>query len=159
MKALALSLAVSLLCLASCGKSSGPPRLEGAWLGEGEFSVSAGSKGVKAQLEILSDGTYRFLILEPRILMMAGVEKGNWSRDGELLTLTPVNEKKEGDDSKKSVLETLRKSSPEKLRVKKLIIADDLSSLTLSDGPLALQFTPNEEATQRLEEAGDVTTN
>jgi hypothetical protein len=112
---------------------------------------------VKAQLEILSDGTYRFLILEPKVLMLAGMEKGKGSREGALLTLSPFNGKAEEDDARKSVLEMLRKSSPENLRVKQLTLADDLRSMSLSDGPLELELTPNAEATRKLEEAGEVT--
>ena len=153
MKALTLFLILFVVCLTSCSE---PSQLEGAWLGEGTFSVSAGSKKVKAQLEILSDGTYRFLILEPRILMITGMEKGTWSREGALLTLSPVNEKMKRDDSKKSVFSNLRKSSPAKLRVKQLTLVDGLSSMTLSDGPLELKFTPNVKATRKLEEAGEV---
>ena len=110
-------------------------------------------------MEILSDGTYRYLILEPRVLMLAGMEKGNWNREGELLTLSPAKEKAEDDGAKKSVFETLRKSSPENLREKQLSLADDLSTMSLSDGPMQLEFTPNAEATRKLEEAGDVAVN
>lgn len=151
-------LILCVICNAACSKRSGPPQLEGAWLGQGEFSASAGSKTMKAQLEILSDGSYRFLILEPRVLMMAGVEKGDWVREGNRLTLTPVKEKEKEDKSNKSVFETLRKTSPVELRVKQLTIADDLSALVLSDGPMELEFAPNEEATRKLIESGEVTT-
>ncbi len=157
MKALSLCLVFALMFLSSYGKRGGSPQLEGAWKGEGTFSASAGSMDAKAQLEILSDGTYRFLILEPKLLMLAGKEKGKWSREGVLLTLSPVNGKAEEDDARKSVLETLRESSPENLRVKQLTLADDLSSMNLSDGPMSLEFTPNAEATRKLEEAGEVT--
>jgi hypothetical protein len=159
MKALTLHIVFILICLSSCGDRNGPPRLEGAWLGEGIYSTTAGSKDVKAQLEILSDGTYRFLILEPSVLMLTGMEKGNWTRDGSLLTLSPVNGKSEEKGDGKSVFETLRKSSPENLRVKNLTLADDLSFLNLSDGPMELEFYPNAEATRKLEEAGEVTVN
>lgn len=155
-----------LFSVISCDKPGGPPTLERAWLGEGTFSVSAGSKPMKAQLEILTDGTYRFMILEPRILMLTGIESGTWTRDGQLLTLQPVNEKAKtptkggaSTDSSKdssSVLKTLRQSSPKNLRVKKLNIAADLSSLSLSDGPLDIEFKPNPEVTQKLKQSGEI---
>jgi hypothetical protein len=65
----------------------------------------------------------------------------------------------EPDDSNKSVFSNLRKSSPANLRVKQLTLADDLGSMTLSDGPKELKFTPNSEATRKLEKAGEVTIN
>lgn len=161
MKAPFLCIVFILLGFSSCGKRGGPPRLEGAWLGEGTFSVSAGSKDVKAQLEILPDGSYRFLFLEPGILMMSGMEQGVWTREGEVLTLTPGDGKSDEETAeeegvKDGVFETLRKSPPKNLRVKQLKIGDDLGSMTMSDGPLELEFTPNPEATRKLEQAGDL---
>lgn len=140
-------LAVVLISIPACSKPGRTPALEGAWLGEGEFSASAGSVTVKAQLEILKDGTYRYLILEPRILALTGAESGTWSRDGQSLVLQPVNEKAEATETGTSVFGKLRESSPQDLRVKKMSIAGDLGSLTLSDGPMDIVFQPNPAAT------------
>ena len=152
---------IAYFCIASllivcCGKSGAPPALEGAWLGEGTFSAGAGELAVKAQLEILSDGSYRFLILEPGIMAMMGLESGKWIREGRSLTLQPKNEKSGGTEKDASVISKLRQSSPENLRVKKLVIAEGLSSLQLIDGPLNIEFKPNLEARRKLKEAGEI---
>lgn len=141
-------LAVVFISIPACSKPGRPPALEGAWLGEGEFSASAGSVTVKTQLEILKDGTYRYLILEPRILALTGAESGTWSRDGQSLLLQPVNEKAEATETGTSASGKLRESSPLDLtESQKISIAGDLGSLNLSDGPMDIVFQTNPAAT------------
>ncbi|MEX0653712.1 MAG: hypothetical protein WD534_06485 [Phycisphaeraceae bacterium] len=142
--------------LIGCDRSPAPPTtLEGAWLGEGEFRVSRGSQEVTAQLELLSDGSYRFLVLEPSIMALTGTERGVWSREGQTLTLTPgIPERDPGG----SVFQQLRDDSPDADRPPKtLVIAVDLADLQFDDGPMHLTFRPNPEATASLQAAGDVT--
>ena len=146
-----LILLATCLAVLSCGK---PPTLEGAWLGEGTYSVSIGSKPVKAQLEILKDGSYRYLILEPGILALTGVEKGSWKREGTTLVLKPGEPAPPEEDS--SVLGALRRGSPKELRIKKLQISEDLKSLQQLDGALELEFRKNQKATAKLQKAGEI---
>lgn len=152
-----------MLPLAGCGDggaATGPATLHGAWLGEGTFSARGRSVAVKAQLEILPDGRYRFLILEPAMLMLAGVEEGTWSRDEVTLALTPGTEAEpaepDAEDAEPSVARMLRPSNAQSVRAKSLAIGDDLSELLLDDHPLTLRFTPNAPATQKLRDAGQL---
>lgn len=134
-----------------CGERGADPRtsLDGAWLGEGTFHASAGEQGVKAQLELLSDGTYRFLIIEPRVLMLAGMEKGKWTVKGQQLDLAP-------EPAQTSEGGGILSQAPRDFRPKTLTIESDMSALLLDDSKMDLRFTPNEEATKKLREKGDV---
>jgi len=154
-----------LLLTAGCDGMSSPAlptTLEGAWLGEGQFNTRAGSMDVKAQLELLSDGTYRYLILEPGVLAMMGDERGRWSRQGQTLTLTPGSAAAPPQTPtatpNDSVVERLRQSGAASPRpAKQLEIAGDLSDLRFDDGKLEITFTPNPAATAKLQAAGEVT--
>jgi hypothetical protein len=150
-----------LLLLTGCDGGLGsslPTTLEGAWLGEGQYSTRAGSMDVKAQLELLSDGTYRFLILEPGVLAMMGGEQGQWSRQGQTLTLTPAPPKTPSATPDDSVFEQLRQSSAASPRPpKQLTVAGNLADLRLDEGKLAITFTPNPDATAKLRASGEVT--
>ncbi len=95
------------------------------------------------------------MILKPSVLTLTGIESGNWIYDGGQLTLHPVNEPAD-ESNQGAVLEQLRRSSPENLRVKKLHVADDFSSLELSDGPMEMVFYPNPEVTQKLKQSGEL---
>ncbi len=153
------------LALAGCDRSSAklPATLEGAWIGDGTFRASVGEAEVQAQLELLSDGSYRFLVLKPAILALTGLERGTWSRNGPTLTLTPAPPPPPAaDDSapkpEGSVFQQLRKGSAAASKPPKtLTIADDLRDLRFDDGKLALTFTPNPDATAKLRADGEVT--
>ena len=140
--------------LAACDNTAvTPDTLEGAWLGQGTFRTAAGDAQVKAQLELLADGSYRLLILEPAILALTGPETGTWASDEHNLTLTPLattpqNHTPSPDDPPFQQLRT--GSQP---TVKSLTIADNLAHLQLRDGPLRLTFKPNPAATAALREA------
>lgn len=146
--ALLIILAVTLT--SGCGGpgSRGQPSEEGAWLGEGTFHAAVGTEKVTAQLEILSDGTYRFLMLEPRVLMMMGVETGEWSRTDELLNLTPSGDQTGGGG--------LFSQVPKDFRPKTLIIEPDNAAFLLKDEEMDMRFLPNPEATMQLRERGEV---
>jgi hypothetical protein len=160
---------VLAVTLAGCENfSSTPKTLEGAWMGEGAFHSRMGQMDVKAQLELLSDGTYRYLILEPGILTMTGPENGDWQREDQTLTLTPVVERPDppaesedgGEESGKSALQGLQKGFAASERPQKtLTIADNLSKLEMRDGKIRLTFKPNPEATAKLISAGEVSEN
>ncbi len=158
-----LAIALAAMLTGCDGSVSSPPtRLEGAWLGAGIFRAGAGNADVTAQLELLSDGTYRMLILKPAILAMTGPETGAWSRDGQTLTLTPgaapatATEAEDEAHASAGVFQKLRSGSSAGGRTKTLTIAGNLSDLRLVDGPLELTFTPNPDATAKLQAAGDV---
>lgn len=143
--------------ITGCDRSSAsapPTTIEGAWLGDGEFRASRGTMAVKAQLELLSDGSYRYLILEPAILMLTGVETGTWTRDAQTLTLTPgVFER----DESGSVFQHLRDSSPDASRPPRdLTIATNLADLRFRDSQLDLTFRYNHDATAELRASGEV---
>lgn len=151
-----LSMCVLSGVLLGCSLESNPlpTTLEGAWLGEGEFTASRGSMDMKAQLELLSDGSYRFVILEPGIMMLTGAETGVWSRESDELVLRPGTFERDADGS---VFQNLRDSDTEKAKAPKhLAVAHDLSELQFKDGPVTLTFRPNAEATAALRTAGDV---
>lgn len=136
--------------LAGCSDSR-PSQLQAAWLGEGQYSSSAGNADVKAQLEILDNGTYRFLILEPRVLMLAGMEEGTWAEAGGKVDLTPV-EKPAGE--KRSGLFS---TTPRNFRPKTLTVEGDYSKLVISDDEFEMDFLLNEKATDKLVENGEIT--
>ncbi|MEX0887197.1 MAG: hypothetical protein WD009_12250 [Phycisphaeraceae bacterium] len=143
--------------------SSAPTTLEGAWLGEGTFHTRAGDADVTIQLELLSDGSYRYLILEPALLAMTGMETGTWARDADRLILTPTPAPAidpadaDADAEAGGVFEALRRGSPQADRPDRtLTIADDLADLRFSSGRFNITFTPNREATAALRDAGDV---
>ncbi|MEX0794569.1 MAG: hypothetical protein WD045_15645 [Pirellulaceae bacterium] len=173
----------ALLGIVLCGCGVGtaptaPATLEGAWLGKGLFHAGAGDAEVTAQLELLSDGSYRYLILKPSILALTGMEEGAWQREGQTLTLAPgakPNESADADaageaeteeielgpDGKpklSSVFGALRKTNVQNATPPRtLTVADDLSHLTFDDGKLELTFTYNMKATASLKKRGDVT--
>ncbi len=155
-----LVLVLWLLVLVGCdggSRAALPTTLEGAWRGAGQFTARGGSLDVTAQLELLSDGSYRLLILEPGVLAMAGAEGGTWSRQGPTLTLTPDPPQGPTATPDDSVFEQLRQSSAASPRPpKRLTIASDLADLRMDDGKLALTFTPDPDATAKLQAAGDV---
>lgn len=149
-------LAVGLVVLGSCditSSSSAPAQLEGAWLGTGQFTAAAGKMDMKAQLEILPSGEYRYLIIEPAVMMMAGMEEGNWTRNGDDVNLTPVEKAADDPTKKKSVLFG---AAPRNFQPKTLTIEGNFKSLKLDDGPAQLTFHQNEEATARLRERGEM---
>ncbi len=151
-----------VVMLTGCGESSvRPTTLEGAWLGDGAFHTSAGDAEAQAQLELLSDGSYRFLILKPNILALTGAERGTWSRTGQTLILTPAAPPPAAatggtPNVSGSVFEQLRRGGPAK-PPRSLVIADDLRDLRFNDGKLDLILTPNLDATAKLRATGDVT--
>ena len=170
-RAALLTIAVTTLLAAGCDDASAPgadasaaaaapTSVHGAWLGEGTFNAEAGTTEVTAQLELLSDGTYRFMILQPRVLALAGAEKGQWTTQGSTLHLKPDEEKPATPNpqtgEKPSVMDVLRSSSPRELREKDLSVANDFSSLTLDDGKMQLRFRPNPTATAKLKAAGEI---
>ncbi len=137
-----------------CSQGSSPTGKaspQGAWLGEGEFQASAGSTTVKAQLEILNDGTYRFLILEPRVLMLAGMEKGHWTESNGALRLAPDEAL-----SSERQLSVLAPQAPRNFRPKTLTISPGYTSLRIEDGQWKATFLPNEEPTTKLREKGEI---
>ncbi len=135
-----------------------PTSVEAAWIGEGTFRAQHGTAEVKAQLEVLSDGSYRMLFLEPKMLMLGGAEKGTWQKTGNKLVLTPTEEKPTppAEGEKPSVMDALRGGSPRELRVKELTVESDFSALSLSDGKMNIRFTPNAEATAKLKASGQL---
>jgi len=147
----AILIVVTLLSFLITACSSAPDTLHGAWLGEGKFTAARGSMDVRAQLEILPDGTYRFLVIEPGILALAGVENGKWQQDGNRVDLTPDVEEP-GDESRS----VLFQSAPRNFRPKTLEIKGNLRSLELADGPLQVTFKYNHKATGQLREAGEL---
>lgn len=166
---------VLLLGIGLCGCGGGsavPATLEGAWLGKGLFHADAGDAEVTAQLELLSDGTYRYLILKPAILALTGLEEGTWHREGQSLTLIPgsaaveepgdsaeeeIETNADGKPKLSSVFQKLRQTnSQEPQPPRTLTIAEDLSHLTFDDGKLELTYTYNVKATANLRERGDV---
>lgn len=149
MHRLLLPIIMLAFILSAC--SSGTTELPGAWLGEGKFNAAQGSMDVKAQLEILPDGTYRFLVIEPGILALAGVERGKWSQSGDLLNLTPDPEE-QGDDNRS----ILFRSAPRNFQPKTLRVVGQIKSLELADGPMQVTFTHNPKATASLREAGEL---
>lgn len=149
-------LAVGMVVLVSCDSTSSgsaPGQLEGAWLGTGQFNADAGKMDMKAQLEILPGGEYRFLIIEPPILMMAGMEEGNWTRTGDDVNLTPVEKPADDPTKKKSILFG---AAPRNFQPKTLKIEGNIKSLRLDDGPAQLVFHWNNEASERLRERGEL---
>ncbi len=152
-----LCLPVVLFLLVSCDRQSARDTVIGAWLGEGTFSTRAGAADIQAQLEILSDGSYRFLIIKPTVLAMTGMETGSWTLDADQLILQPTAEQADPEaDEKGSVLQQIRRASPAKLRIKSLQVTADFSVLELSDGPMQVTFLPNDEVTKKLIESGEV---
>ncbi len=138
----------ALLLLTSC--SNAPDSLHGAWLGEGKFNAARGSMDVRAQVEFLPDGSYRFLVLEPGILALAGVENGKWTQNGDIVDLIP-NVEEPGEQ--RSVLFG---SAPRNFQPKLLLVESGLRSLKLDDGPMQITFKHNPEATAKLREAGEL---
>lgn len=142
---------LTVLLLTGCsdpGRIVGPQG-EGAWLGEGTFQAGPGSLEVKGQLELLSDGTYRFLVLEPPLLMALGVESGTWTRTDHQLDLTPTK------DQTGSGIAAIAEV-PKTFRPKSLTIEKGNAAMNLHDGPMNLRFVPNAEATKKLREQGEV---
>lgn len=139
------------ITLAGCGSPDGNQRtgVDGAWLGKGTFASSHGSIEVKAQLELLSDGRYRFLILKPRILSLAGVELGTWQQTGQQIKLRPTANQ---TGSGAGVLANM----PKTFRTKILTTTPEYSSLDLDDGPMSIHFEPNPKATEKLRASGDI---
>lgn len=137
-----------------------PTSVRGAWLGKGTFNASAGSTPVVAQLEVLKDGTYRFLIIEPRILALAGMETGTWTHANGTLELTPDEEKPATPNpetgEKPSLMDAMRAGSPRELREKTLHVAQGFSSMSIDDEKMKLRFEPNPDATAKLQAAGDI---
>ncbi|MCC5877943.1 MAG: hypothetical protein JJU11_17130 [Candidatus Sumerlaeia bacterium] len=149
-------LALSLLGQGCSQGNEGPGTLHGAWLGEGVFSSPYGQMDVKAQLELLGDNSYRFLVLEPPVLMMAGVEKGDWIFDGDSLELNPQEEPgEEVGDQSASPLQVLR-SAPKNFRPKTLSVSPSLKELRLLDDQMDLTFQRNAVATKTLKEKGEI---
>lgn len=146
---------VVALCLLLCGCGGGekePPSLHGAWLGEGDFSSSHGKMAVKAQLEILADESYRFLILEPAILMAAGMEQGTWTLTDSSLDLHPAEETAEEEKEGFSLFG----SAPRNFQPKTLTVAPGMKELSLRDGPMQLTFHRNRKATDVLRRNGEI---
>lgn len=151
-----LNIVICMACLLPLGctqgsSPTGKASPQGAWLGEGEFQASAGSTDVKAQLEILKDGTYRFLILEPRVLMLAGIEKGHWTESNGELRLAPDEAL-----SSEGQLSVLAPQTPRNFRPKALAISPGYTSLRIEDGQWSATFLPNEEPTAKMREAGEI---
>lgn len=148
----------AILLLLACGGeetaerenpgASAAPQLEAAWLGTGQFAASMGDAAVKAQLEILTGGDYRFLILEPKALMLAGIEEGTWTREEQTLHLQPLTDEKE----KSGIL----RGAPRDFRPKTLAIAEDLSELVLQDDKMNMTFKLNEKASAKLRAEGEI---
>ncbi|MEX2673307.1 MAG: hypothetical protein WD294_14480 [Phycisphaeraceae bacterium] len=130
------------LSLNACGEAtSPPPTLEGAWLGAGDFRASRGSADVEAQLELHPDGSYEFLILQPSIMTLAGTEKGQWSREGDHLTLTPgavgpTTPEQVDKEAPLSVLRTGQTAKPKTLTITE-------RQLEFRDGPMSITFSAN----------------
>lgn len=143
--------ALILLLSAGCGDSGvgGESGIEGAWLGEGTFHADAGTQDMKAQLEILSDGTYRFMVIEPRVLMLMGAEEGDWTRADRQLDLTPTNNDSGGGGG-------LLARAPRNFQPKSLTIGEDNDALVLLDDKMEMRFEPNAEATKKLRQGGEV---
>lgn len=136
------------LFLGGCGASN-PESEEGAWLGEGKFSAHGRALDVKAQMELLSDGTYRFFVMEPPILMMGGMETGEWVREGQRLDLVPTEDQvSEGGGVLGSV--------PKTFRSKTMTIEEDNAAIVFKDGPMSMRFTPNPGVTKKLRESSEV---
>lgn len=123
----------------------------GAWLGEGAFTAPEGTQEIKAQLELLQDGTYRFMVIEPRALMMVvGLEKGKWKLEGESLDLAPFPDQTSEGTGKLGALN----SAPKNFRPKTLSVDGD--AFVLKDAQMNLRFSPNLKATEKLREVGDI---
>ncbi len=135
---------LSALFLSGCSERT----LLQAWLGEGEFTIRGRSLDVKAQLEILEDGTYRYLILEPGIIAMMGMETGTWQENGSDLDLSP----NQGSTEAGGILG----STPRDFNPKTLSIEGNYSRLILDDGAMQITFKPNPEATKKLRANGEV---
>lgn len=177
MRLLMLLVAVGLCGCGGGATAKAPESLEGAWLGKGLFHAGAGDAEVTAQLELLSDGSYRYLILKPSILALTGLEEGAWQREGQTLTLSPGVEPKGADNSEasgeaeteeielgpdgkpklSSVFGALRNTNGQNARPPRtLTVAEDRSQLTFDDGKLEITYTYNVKAAASLRKRGDV---
>lgn len=133
---------IFMVILAACNNTRQPTgSIEGAWLGKGDFNTGLGSQEVTAQLEILSDGTYRAMILKPSVLALMGMEKGNWSVTGDQLHLSPV---KAPPPAKPSLL-----NAPKDFPAKTYTV-ESLSKITFNDGKMDIVYTPNLKVTEKL---------
>lgn len=138
---------VSEATVATVTQSAASPN-HGAWLGEGTFRAQQGTQQVKAQLELLAGGTYRFMVIEPRVLMMVvGLEKGNWQRTDELLNLNPFPDQSNSNGG-------VFNKAPKNFRPKSLTIDGD--TFLLQDDQMNLRFTPNPKATEKLAKRGEI---
>lgn len=123
----------------------------GAWLGVGTFRATEGTQQIKAQLELLANGTYRFMVIEPRVLMLlVGLEKGKWQRTGKQLNLNPFPDQTSKDTGKPGILN----KAPKNFRPKSLSIQGD--TFLLKDEQMDLQFEPNPKATEKLRKSGEI---
>ena len=153
----------TLLCCcalaATSGCERGPKNLEGAWLGEGKF-FDLPRVVCRVQLELLGDGTYRFLVLQPGVLALAGPETGNWRQDGDRLHLEPFPP--EAPDQSAPMVVNTEEKNPLKImgsarkpgKPRELKIEKNLSALTLSDSMMDVSFKPNPEVSKKLAEEG-----
>lgn len=143
-----------MLSLVLGGCAAAPTTVEGAWLGKGEFHTTYGSKDVVAQLELLSNGTYRFMILKPSLLALTGAEQGTWAAKAQSLVLTRDLVREEAAASS-GVFSQLRKGSGA-TPPKKMTVSTDLLELKFNDGKMDLIFERNSEATEKLRASGEV---
>jgi hypothetical protein len=142
---------VALLLVAGCSNPDAhPTTVHGAWIGTGEFRAGQGKLDVRAQLEVLPNGRYRFLVLEPGLLAAVGAEIGDWTRNGNTLDLAPDEETH--DPNRRGLLG----SAPRNFRPKSLSVVGEVKSLELNDGPMTITFKPNPKATAKLREAGEL---
>lgn len=153
-----ISLLFCLAVLTACGsREEKASSVHGAWLGEGVFTSPHGTMAMRAQLELLSDGSYRMLVLDPPVLMIFGMEKGSWSHQDGSLHLNPIEEEvPENLDTESTSPIRLLQSAPRNFQPKTLTTNRGLSRLSLDDGPMKLEFQRNREATRVLREKGEI---
>lgn len=112
------------------------------YFGQGEFRARQGSIAVRARLELLPGDRYRFLILEPAMLAMTGVEEGVVERTAQGVILRPETTPPNPEANTQgggSVFQSLREGSPG--RVKTLTTQDNGASYQLADEGMHLRFT------------------
>ncbi len=154
-----------MLFVVSCDKKSSDtssgdwePSLKAAWLGKGTFHSKYGKKMVTVQLELLDDNSYRWLFLEPKVLMFMGLEKGTWSRQGDQVHLEPTPDEppKKLKPGQKPKVSTLMRGAPRNLQPKTVTIVGGYDKLLIKDAKLTIEFTLNQKATAKLLETGDI---
>lgn len=129
-KTVFLTSVVCLLALWGCG-SSKPATFstpDGNYQGTGKFTADMGSMNITADLVLNADKTYQLNIKE---LSSLGREVGNWSIQGNQITLTP--------DPSKEKNETLRAMSSNKQPHTVTINAEN-NEISWIDGPMSIQF-------------------